>query len=89
MRLYSKKFPAKEAAKQFANRVKRHISISEICEKNSEDFEKSRFSQEWSRASSRISTSLEQKLKEPKSLLFFKGAIFVCTYNDEGKFSQS
>ena len=41
MRLYSKKVPAREATKQFADRVKRQISRNSIRERISVDLEKS------------------------------------------------
>ena len=56
MRLYSKKVPAREASKQFVDRVKRQINESDRIEVEAVDIEKSRFShQDWSTAS--ISTS--------------------------------
>ena len=91
MRIYSKKIPAKEAAKSFASRVRNHISSENIRERKSIDLEKARYSQlEWAHAIDSTIISLEQVLKEPRSLLFFKGTIFECTYNDVGgQFSQS
>ena len=90
MRLYSKKVPAKDASRQFIARVRRQVSDNDRIEKNAEDIEKNRFShQEWNTASTNTSTKLEQKVKEPKTLLFFKGAIFECTFNKEGRFSNT
>ena len=91
MRLYSKKVPAKEAAKDFGIRVRQHYPSSHIRERIAEDVEKSRYSQqEWYCASERTSLLLDQKVKEPRSLLFFRGSIFTCTYNDkDGAFSQA
>ena len=34
-------------------------------------------------------TLLDTELKEPDTLLFFKGGIYQCTYNKDGCFSQS
>ena len=90
MRLYSKKVPAKDASRQFIARVRRQVSENDRIERNAEDIEKNRYShQEWITASENTSTKLEQKVKEPKTLLFFKGAIFECTFNKEGKFSNT
>ena len=51
---------------------------------------KNRYShQDWSVASESNSSKLEQKVKEPKKLLFFKGAIYEITFNKEGEYSQS
>ena len=91
IRLYSKKVPVREATKQHDSRVKRHYSMDQIRERISDDVERSRFSQqEWSIAREQISIQLDHKVKEPRSLLFFRGAIYVCTFNDiSGSFSQS
>ena len=91
IRLYSKKIPVREAAEQFAARVRRHYNSNQICERLSDDAERARFSQqEWSTASVQSSRQLDSKVKEPKSLLFFRGAIYLCTFNDPtGSFSQS
>ena len=71
IRLYSKKVPVREAAKQFAERVKRHYQAHEVCERISEDIDKSRFSQqEWSKARDQTIVQLDNVTKEPKSLLF-------------------
>ena len=57
--------------------------------KQSEDVQKSRYShQDWRIASETVSSQLEQKLKEPHDLLFFKGAIYEITFNSDGKFSN-
>jgi hypothetical protein len=91
IRLYSKKIPVREAAEQFAARVRRHYNNNQIRERLSDDVERARFSQqEWGTASVQSSRQLDSKVKEPKSLLFFCGAIYLCTYNESsGAFSQS
>ena len=56
MRLYSKKVPAREASKQFVERVRRQINENSRIEKDAEDVEKNRYShQEWSNASQNTS----------------------------------
>ena len=46
--------------------------------------------QEWSTARDVVSSQLDHKVKETRSLLFFCCAIYLCTYNDNsGLFSQS
>ena len=40
-------------------------------------------------ASKTTSSKLEQKVKEPKKLIFFRGAIFKIVFNKEGNFSHS
>ena len=89
-RLYSKKIPAKEAAQQYVDRVRRQVHGTLLKCKKSDDVEKSRFShREWSVATSNTVDQLEQKVKEPNELLFFRGAKYEFTYNEETKFSQS
>ena len=91
IRLYSKKVPVREAAEQFATRVRRHYNPNQICERISDDVERARLSQqEWSAASVQSSRQLDSRVKEPRSLLFFCGAIYLFTFNDSnGLFSQS
>ena len=91
MRLYSKRVPAKEATKQFADRVRRFYNSENLRERVSDDVEKSKFTQqEWYTASISTSTILDEKLKESKTLLFFVGAIYTCTFNHpNGDFSHS
>eukprot|EP00957_Ditylum_brightwellii_P045891 3480723-Ditylum_brightwellii.AAC.1 len=73
MHLYSKKVPAKDAAQQFVERVRRVISEAQTVTKRSEDVGKSRYShQDWRVASELTSSQFEQQLKEPQNLLFFK-----------------
>ena len=68
----------------------RQIAKSDRITQVAEDVEKSRHSNiEWRDASERTSNALEQKVKEPKQLLFFKGAIYEITFNSVGKFSNT
>ena len=88
-RLYSKKFPAKEATRQFISAVTQSIESNHIIEKNADDVQKSRYSHgEWMTASDEVKASLDQRLKEPRTLLFFRGALYEFTYNNEEKYSQ-
>ena len=58
-------------------------------EKEAEDIEKNRYSyQDQSVTSESTSSKLEQKLKEPKKLLFFKGTIYEIIFNKESEYSQ-
>jgi predicted GIY-YIG superfamily endonuclease len=89
-RLYSKKIPAKEAAQQFIDRVRRQVDGHLLKARKSDDVEKSRFShREWRPATQRVVDQLEQAVKEPNEILFFRGAKYEFTYNEEDKFSQS
>lgn len=90
VRLYSKKIPAKEASNEYIKRVERQINANCRRERISIDREKSRYShQEWGLASQATSNKLEQKLKEPSRLLFFRGAVYECTFNSDGIFNNS
>ena len=88
-RLYSKKFPAKEATRQFVNNVRQSISAGNLREKKADDVEKSRYSHgEWLQASEHTKNTLNQRLKEPDTLLFFRGGLYEFTYNNDEMFSQ-
>ena len=72
IRLYSKKVPTREAAKHYADRLKK-IKRRNLCERVSIDLEKSISSQQdWYNASQSTTAALNQKVKEPRSLLFLK-----------------
>ena len=72
---------AKEATKQFADRVRRFYNSENLRERVSDDVEKSKFTQqEWYTASISTSTILDKKLKESKTLLFFVGLDQHSTY---------
>ena len=90
MRLYSKKVPANDASRQFIERVRRFIPDSHRASQVSEDVQKSRYShQDWHVATEQTSSQLEQRLKEPHELLFFKGAVYELTFNSKGEFSNT
>ena len=56
----------------------------------SEDTETPQLShQEWQHASETTKLSLDHKCKEPRNLLFFIGAVYRFTYNNDGNFTQS
>jgi hypothetical protein len=75
-RLYGRRVPAKEAARQFIERVRRSFEPNQLREKKAEDVQKHRrIHREWAPASESTSGTLEQILKEPELLLFFRGAI--------------
>jgi hypothetical protein len=88
-RLYSKKFPAKEATRQFVSAVTQSIEQMNLRKKNADDVQKSRYSHgEWGQATDDTKCILDQKLKEPRTLLFFRGAVYEFTYNNDEKYSQ-
>ena len=90
-RLFSKRVPALDAAQDFNRRVHRQYAntAGQLLSRISIDTQKMRFAHEWSQAVLNTTNILEQKVKEPRQLLFFKGAIYECTFNQENKFSQS
>ena len=86
MRLYSKTVPAREAANQFVERVRRHVSMSKVRERITDDVEKSQLSQqEWYQSSERSMSALDQQ----NHCFFFRGAVFVCTFNKKGFLCQA
>ena len=90
MRLFSKKIPAREASRQFVASVKRQFASDEYIERYAEDLEKPVNSRaDWIQATTNTSSQMEQKVKEPQLLLFFRGAIFEMTFNAEGQFSNT
>ena len=44
---------------------------------------------EWQSAAKSTRKKLNNKVKEPQHFLFFKGAVYACTYNEDMKFNQS
>ena len=89
-RLYGKKQPAREASRRYIEQVRAQLSPVDIRERVAEDIQNPQQShQEWQVANELTTQSLDHKCKEPKTLLFFRGAIYQFTYNDDGNFSQS
>ena len=90
MRLYSKKVPARESSRLFVAGAMRDIAECDRITRLADDVEKFRHSNaEWIPARDKTVAALEQKVKEPKELLFFRGAVFEITFNSEGKFSNT
>ena len=70
--------------------MRAQLSPVDIRERVAEDIQNPQQShQEWQVANELTTQSLDHKCKEPKTLLFFRGAIYQFTYNDDGNFSQS
>ena len=91
-RVYSKRVPAVDAAKEFMENVMRNVTNThDLIIRKSLDTQKARYTtSDWRQASQDISNKLEEKIKPPGKLLFFKGAVYECTYNHkEGLFNQS
>ena len=89
-RLYGKRLPANDATKQFVDNVRLSIPADQLLEKQSNDVEKNRYSHcDWEPASTSMREKLDKRVKEPSTLLFFRGAIYEFTYNCDGSFSQS
>ena len=82
--------PAKQANKSYIESTKLRIPSDLRTERKSIDLQKNRYSnQDWGSTSQNMITLLDTELKEPDTLLFFKGGIYQCTYNKDGCFSQS
>ena len=89
-RIYGKKKPAKQASREYVNNVKANLKKEQYVESVSVDVELTYNShEEWQSASNSTSDFLDNKIKQPRKLLFFKGALFMLTYNEDQKFSQS
>lgn len=89
-RVYGEKIPARHACEEYISQVKHHLSHDEYVESICEDFQLTYNShEEWQEASEETSCILDHKAKEPRRLLFFAGAKFQFTYNEDGIFSQS
>ena len=89
-RVYGKKLPARQASEKFIQEVSTQLSDNEYMESNAVDKQMPQQSHgEWNDANELTSNSLDQKCKEPRKLLFFVGAVYQFTYNEDGKFSQS
>lgn len=89
-RVYSKRTPVAAALEAFANRVMSTFSEDEYILCKSVDTYKIRNSlADFRDANEDITKNLDKKVKSPSSLMFFKGAVYECTYNKKGSFNQS
>ena len=89
-RLYGKKYPAQQSSKRYIDQVKCQLQTHKRRVKISEDYQTPQQShQEWQVASECTSSTLDQRCKEPRELLFFKGALYQFTFNDDRNFTQS
>ena len=87
-RIFSKKLPARHAVDAYISQVKAQLLYNEYIERKSVDTQKQRSSlSEWSAANETTSNLLDRILKEPRSLLFFVGAIVEFTGNVDNFFS--
>ena len=89
-RLYGKKLPAQEATKLYIEQTRNFLRETEMRERKADDVQNPRYSHcEWQPATEQKIKKLNSKVKEPDTLLFFRGAIYECTYNQDEKFSTS
>ena len=86
-RVFTKRFPAKEAIESFQKGIYRKHSENphNIRKKIADDSQKSRYSHDWTVAENGTSEMLDKKCREPKTLLFEKGLVYICTFNDNKK----
>ena len=91
VRLYGLKLPGREATLRFIESVKQSIQTSEFVERYCDDVQNQKYShQEWMPATNDIKIKLDAKVKEPRAIIFFRGALFEFTYNDQVRgFTQS
>ena len=89
-RVYGKKLPAREASESYISQVKNLLDPSQYVECESNDLQNQRSSlTEWIPANDYIRNLLDKYTKQPRHLLFFKGAVFEFTRNEDGVYSQS
>ena len=89
-RVFSKKFPGREALQIFQNRLCRKYNSNpsgNLRKRVSIDLQKSKIGHDWRTAGSDTSKILDQKFKENHTLYFEIGLIYQCTYNDSIKSS--
>jgi hypothetical protein len=88
-RLYGRRTPANEATQIFVDTIRANIQNEVLREKAAVDTQRLRLSHiEWASASLDTSKKLDRKVKEPSTILFFKGALYEFTYNKDNEFSQ-
>ena len=74
----------------YIEQVKSFLNDRNIRVSKSNDVQNPMYSHgEWQPASDSTSKELNKHMKEPETLLFFKGAVYECTYNEDGHFSTS
>ena len=89
-RLYGKTYPAKKASKEYIDSVKSQLRVGEYRDRKYEDIQKRNDShQEWAPATEHTMSILDNQIKEQRNLLFFIGALYQFTFNEDGSFSQS
>ena len=83
-RVFSKRVPVREPLEKFQHALyeKYKFSRHNLRERKSEDIEKSRYGHDWKNADNETTKMLNKKCQEPETLLFEKGLIYTCTFND-------
>ena len=88
-RFYGRSTPANEATRIFVDTIHANTLNVDLREKSSVDTQRLILSHiEWDSASLDTSKKLDRKVKEPCTILFFKGAIYESTYNKDYEFGQ-
>ena len=89
-RAYGKKLPANAACLNYIEQVKNQLKEDQYIIQDSQHYEKSQHSlEDWRIASPYTREKLDRMCKVPRKLLFFKGAVYECTYNKKGHFSHT
>ena len=86
-RIFSKRFPAKEALDNFQTRMieKYNNNNTVLRYRNAEDFQKSKYGHDWRPSTTETSNILDKRCREPRRLIFEVGLIYMCTFNDDKK----
>ena len=75
--------PAHDAAVSYVHQVTQQLNQSEYRMRTSDDVENVRVShQVWRPASEFTKEMLDRSVKEPRTLIFFVGAVYELTFNE-------
>ena len=89
-RILSRKKSSQEACIDYISQVKQQLNPEDYIEVNAIDLQSPVNSlMDWRPASEMVRKGLDKMTKEPRSLIFFVGAVYEFTFNEKGKFSQS
>ena len=86
-RVFTKRAPVRDALKHFQSYLtqKHNNTPHELRVRRAYDTYKSRYSHEWTLVQDDMKDELNQKCKEPETLMFEKGLIYTITFNDSTK----
>ena len=90
VRFYAKRCPVNEASRMHIDGVKSNFTMHQCRERKAIDLQKQAHShQEWIHAEEAVSILIDNKVKEPATLIFFIGGVYEFACNENGQFNQS